>query len=64
MASITIDGKEYDLNDLSEKAKDHVRNLQVVQNEIKRLESQLGIHQVAASVYSASLNEELKESKS
>tara|TARA_X000000368_G_C22508363_1_gene483736 strand:- start:235 stop:423 length:189 start_codon:yes stop_codon:yes gene_type:complete len=61
MANITIDGQEYDLNQLSEKAKEQVGNLQFVQNEIKRLEGQLAVHRVAASVYSATLNTELKE---
>ena len=60
MASITIDGNEYDLNDLSDKAKEQVANLQFVQSEIKKLEGQLAINKVAASVYSAALNNELK----
>ena len=60
MANITIDGQEYDLNDLSEKAKEQVGNLQFVQSEIKRLEAQLAVNKVAASVYSATLNSELK----
>ena len=59
MASITIDGKEYDLNDLSDKAKEQVANLQFVQSEIKRLEGQLAVHKVGASVYSTALNNEL-----
>ncbi len=60
MASITIDGKEYDLNDLSDKAKEQVANLQFVQSEIKKLEAQLAVNKVAASVYSAALNNELE----
>ena len=60
MASITIDGKEYDLNDLSDKAKEQVANLQFVQNEMKRLEGQLAVNKVAASVYSSALNSELE----
>ena len=59
MANITIDGKEYDLNDLSDKAKEQVANLQFVQSEIKRLEGQLAVNKVAASVYSTALNNEL-----
>lgn len=59
MANITIDGKEYDINDLSDKAKEQVANLQFVQNELKKLEGQMAIHKVAAQVYSNALSNEL-----
>ena len=59
MPNITIDGKEYDINDLSDKAKEQVANLQFVQNELKRLEAQIAVHKVAAQVYSNALTNEL-----
>ena len=37
MASIEIDGKDYDLDQLSDESKKQVSSLQFVQNEIKRL---------------------------
>tara|TARA_Y100001968_G_scaffold287323_1_gene288650 strand:- start:521 stop:709 length:189 start_codon:yes stop_codon:yes gene_type:complete len=61
MASITIDGKEYDLDDLSDKAKEQVANLQFVQSEIQKLEGQLAVNKLAASVYSSTLNSELNK---
>ena len=55
MANITIDGKDYDLNDLNDKAKEQLANLQFVQNEMKKIEAQLGVYKTAASVFSSLL---------
>ncbi len=60
MPTITIDGKEYNLDDLSEKAKQQVANLQFVNNEIKKLEGQIGVFKTASTVYSAALNNEIE----
>ena len=43
MATVTIDGKDYDVDDLSLTAKEQLASLQFVQTEIKRLESQLAV---------------------
>tara|TARA_B100000214_G_C23876772_1_gene585326 strand:- start:749 stop:934 length:186 start_codon:yes stop_codon:yes gene_type:complete len=60
MASITIDGKEYDTDNLSDKAKEQVVSLQFVQAEIKRAQAQLAVYQTAASAYSQALKSELE----
>ena len=59
MAKITIDGKEYDLDDLSDNAKEQLASLQFVQNEIKRLEALMAISKTASVAYSSALKNEL-----
>ena len=62
MANITIDGKEYNLDDLSKTSKEQLASLQFAQNEIKRLEGQLAISRTAAAAYSNALKNELNQS--
>ena len=59
MANITIDGKEYNLDEMSNTCKEQLASLQFAQNEIKRLEGQLAISKTAAVAYSAALKNEL-----
>ena len=59
MANVTIDGKDYDLDDLSDKAKEQLASLQFVQSEMQRLEAQLSVFKTAASAYSMALKNEL-----
>tara|TARA_B100000579_G_scaffold431572_1_gene446849 strand:+ start:509 stop:694 length:186 start_codon:yes stop_codon:yes gene_type:complete len=59
MANITIDGKEYNSDDLSENAKQQLASLQYAQKEIQRLQAQIAICQTAAASYSQVLKEEL-----
>tara|TARA_B100000965_G_C19389578_1_gene668343 strand:- start:300 stop:485 length:186 start_codon:yes stop_codon:yes gene_type:complete len=61
MAKVNIDGKEYDTDDLSDKAKEQIASLQFVQAEMKRLESQLAISKTAASAYTMALKNELEQ---
>ena len=61
MASITIDGKEYNLDDLSDKAKENLRSLQFTQGEMQKLQASLAIYNTAASAYSTALKNELDE---
>ena len=59
MANITIDGKEYNLDEMSNTCKEQLASLQFAQNEIKRLEGQLAISKTAAAAYSTALKSEL-----
>ena len=59
MANITIDGKDYNLDDLNTAAKEQLASLQFAQNEIKRLEGQIAITKTAAAAYSTALKNEL-----
>ena len=61
MANITIDGKEYDLEKLSDKAKEQLASLQFVQNEVKRLEALLAVSRTASNAYSNALKNELEK---
>lgn len=61
MANVTIDGKEYNLDDLSDNAKQQLASLQFVQSEIKRQEGQLAVYKTAAAAYSNALKNELND---
>jgi glycerate kinase len=58
-ATITIDGSEYNVNDLSESAQNQVVNLRVTDQEIEKLKQQLAIYQTARTAYARALSEEL-----
>ena len=57
--TVTIDGKEYALDSLSENAKAQLTNIQFVDQETKRLEQKLTIHRAARLTYARALQEEL-----
>tara|TARA_B100000579_G_C22669678_1_gene775007 strand:+ start:686 stop:871 length:186 start_codon:yes stop_codon:yes gene_type:complete len=59
MASVKIDGKDYDVDDLSEEAKANLISLQFTQSEITKLESQLSVYKTAAAAYSSTLKREI-----
>ena len=59
MATLNIDGKEYESEDLSQTAKDTIVSLKFVQGEIKRLEATLAVYKTAATAYTRGLKEEL-----
>jgi len=55
MANITIDGKEYDLNTLSDQAKSQLIMLQAADGELRRLQQQIAIVQTARNAYAQAL---------
>jgi len=57
----TINDKEYDLDALSDDAKNQIVNIQVVDSEIGKLQQQLAIMQTARNAYAKALNEEITE---
>jgi len=57
--TVTIDGKEYALDQLSEEARNQVVNLRVTDQEISRLKQQLAIAQTARTAYANALKREL-----
>ena len=60
MANITIDGKEYDVDSLSDKAKETLASIQFVNNEVARLEANLAVLKTASSAYSNALKNEIE----
>ena len=59
MAKVNIDGKEYDLDQLSDKAKAQIMSLQFVQSELKRLEALTAISKTAEVAYIKALKDEV-----
>lgn len=57
--TLTIDGKEYRINDLSDEAKQQLANLRVTDQEIERLQIQMAITQTARAAYAKALAEAL-----
>ena len=57
--TITIDDKEYVLEDLSEAARAQLVSLQITDQEIIRLQQQQKIAQTARNAYAQALNAEL-----
>jgi hypothetical protein len=49
--TLTLDGVEYKLADLPDAAKAQVRNIQITEQEIQHLNTQLAIAQTARSAY-------------
>ena len=59
MAKVNIDGKEYEFDDLSDKAKANLISLQFVQGELKRLDAQVAVYKTAEVGYVKELKSEL-----
>lgn len=57
--TVTIDGNEYVVDELSESARNQVVNLRVTDQEIARLQQQLAIAQTARTAYANALQQEL-----
>ncbi|WP_396190274.1 hypothetical protein [Flavobacterium sp.] len=59
MATFTIDGKDYDLDTLSEEAKAQIVSIQFVDAELARLQAQAAALQTARIAYSNELQKHL-----
>ena len=58
---ITIDGKTYNLNTISDAAKAQIVNIQATDAELKRLAIQTAIAQTARAAYGKALKDELEK---
>ena len=61
-AKVTINDKEYLMDDLNDTAKAQLQSMVFAQNEIKRLQAQLAVTQTALRAYQQVLVSELPES--
>lgn len=61
MATITIDGKEYDTDTLSNEAKSQLMSLQFCNMELQRLQAEAASFQTARTQYARALQEELQK---
>jgi hypothetical protein len=59
MATITIDGKEYDSDTLSDNTKNQLMNLNFVDAELRRLQAQAAVLETARQVYGRALRDSL-----
>lgn len=59
METVTIDDREYEIDQLSDAAKAQLTNLRVVDQEIARLQQQQSIAQTARNAYANALKAEL-----
>ena len=55
MSKVNIDGREFDLDQLSQEAKEQLQSLQYVEAELARLVAQQAIFQTARSAYAKAL---------
>ena len=60
MATITIDNKEYDTDDLSTEAKNQVASLNFVRSELAKLNAQIAVYKTAEAGYAKALQNELE----
>jgi len=62
MSQVQIDGKNYDIDSLSDDAKKNLASLQFVQAELKRLEAKVAVFKTSEAAYSRAINQLLPES--
>ncbi len=62
MAMINIDGTEYDVDMLSDEAKNQIATLQFVDAELQRLSAQIAVFQTARLAYAKAVQEALPKS--
>lgn len=61
--TITIDGKEYSIDSLSENAKTQLSNIRVVDEDIRKIEQKLSIYRTARATYARALKDELDKAQ-
>ena len=64
MTEVTIDGKEYELEHLSENARSQLNSLQLVDQKIAQLKTDIAIVETARNAYAAALKAELPDETS
>ena len=57
--TLDIDGKSYELNDLSDEAKAQIVNIQFVDNQLQQLQNELAVADTARIGYTNALKREL-----
>lgn len=62
MPKITVDGIEYNTEDLSDNGKAQLASLQFLQVQMNKIKSEIAVYQTARSSYVAALKAELEKS--
>ena len=60
MPKITVDGIEYNTEDLTEDGKAQLASLQFLEAQMKKLKSEIAVYQTARNTYVAALKTELE----
>ena len=60
MATIKIDDKEYNLDELSEQTKATINSLQFVKSEMQMLEARIAVYKTAEAGYLQAIKKELE----
>ena len=63
MPKVTIDGREYDADQLSESAKSQLVSIQFADQKINQLQQELALVQTARNAYFTVLQSEIKTNK-
>jgi hypothetical protein len=63
MSTITIDGKEYDTDQLSEEAKAQLASIQFVDKKIETLKNEIAVMNTARQAYAKTLGDLLNAGK-
>ncbi len=63
MPKLTIDGIEYNTEDMSEDALGQVRSLQFVERQIQRLQAEISVCKTAMQAYARALQNNLPEAE-
>ena len=62
MPKITVDGIEYNTEDLSENGKAQLASLQLLEAQMQKLKAEVAVYQTARNTYVAALKAELDDS--
>ena len=61
MPKITVDGIEYNTEDLSDNGKAQLASLQFLEVQMKKLKSEIAVYQTARNAYVTALKNELSD---
>lgn len=62
VATVTIDGKEYEFESLSDDAKQQINNIRVADQKLLQLQQETALIQTARAAYSSALAKSLPQS--
>lgn len=63
MPKITVDGIEYNTEDLTDNGKAQLASLQFLEVQMRKIKSEISVYQTARNSYVAALKSELEKSK-
>ena len=61
MPKITVDGMEYNTEDLSDNAKAQIASLQFLEAQMAKIKSEIAVYETAKSAYIQALKAELED---